>query len=327
MDEGFQKLIADLDAKGIVTKRRTTKLKKYQGGIPFTYGPLAYLLKNRLYIGEMAHKDKWYRGEHKPILERKLFDSVQALLESHKVERRVKRTQSGALLMDKLYDDRGNLMSPSYSTKKGVRYRSYVSSALLRGRKADAGSISRIAAIPVEAAITEFISKEFARLLGTDDRFRELLDRTLARIDLRKNSLRLSLLDPDHDDTYSSGPGRARIVDLPWSYEAAKSPFPRPDETDGPDPQLVNAIVRAHAWVKLLNDGKFDTIETLAEAVKLNPNVLRQNIRLAFLDPRIADAIMQDRISNVSVTDLARCDAINWDKQARELFEGAAGWF
>ncbi|EKS41462.1 recombinase family protein [Afipia broomeae] len=317
--QGFQKLIADLDAKGIVTKRRTTKLKKYQGGIPFTYGPLAYLLKNRLYIGEMAHKDKWYRGEHKPILDRKLFESVQALLKSHKVERRVKRTQSGALLMGKLYDDRGNLMSPSYSTKKGVRYRFYVSSALLRGRKADAGSVSRIAAIPVETAITEFISREFAKHLGTDGSFRELLHLTLARIDLRKSSLRLSLLDPDQDCTDGMGPGRARIVDLPWSYEAAKSPFPHPDETTGPDPQLVNAIVRAHAWVKLLNDGKFDTIETLAEAVKLNPNVLRQNIRFAFLDPHITDAIIQGRMADISITDLAQCNAISWKGQTRDL--------
>jgi hypothetical protein len=39
--------------------------------------------------------------------------------------------------MGKLYDDRGNPMSPNYSTKNGIRYRFYVSSALLRGRKAE----------------------------------------------------------------------------------------------------------------------------------------------------------------------------------------------
>jgi len=53
--------------------------------------------------------------------------------------------------------------------------------------------------------------------------------------------------------------------------------------------------------------------------VKLNPNVLRQNIRLAFLDPRITDAVVQGRMANVGVTDLAQCDAINWDEQARYL--------
>src|ERR1700712_3369119 len=45
--QSFAKLVADLDAKGIVTKRRDTKVKKFNGGIPFTYGPPAHFLKKR----------------------------------------------------------------------------------------------------------------------------------------------------------------------------------------------------------------------------------------------------------------------------------------
>src|SRR5216684_4036290 len=52
----FAKLVEAFDAKCIVTKRRDTKVRKYNGGIPFTYGPLAHFLKNRLYIGETGHK-------------------------------------------------------------------------------------------------------------------------------------------------------------------------------------------------------------------------------------------------------------------------------
>src|SRR5438876_5962151 len=37
--QSFSKLVADLDRRGIVTKRRNTKVAKYQGGIPFSYGP------------------------------------------------------------------------------------------------------------------------------------------------------------------------------------------------------------------------------------------------------------------------------------------------
>ena len=50
-------------------------------------------------------------------------------------------------------DDRGNRMSPSFSVKRGVRYPFYVSSALLRGRKAQAGSVARVSAAEIEAAI------------------------------------------------------------------------------------------------------------------------------------------------------------------------------
>src|SRR5882724_4010525 len=76
----FGKLVADLDRRGIVTKRRNTKVAKYNGGIPFTYGPLAHFLKNRIYLGEVHHGGKWFKGEHAAIVDRPTFDRVQQLL-------------------------------------------------------------------------------------------------------------------------------------------------------------------------------------------------------------------------------------------------------
>jgi DNA invertase Pin-like site-specific DNA recombinase len=71
--KSFSRLVADLDKRGTVTKRRNTKVAKYQGGIPFTYGPLAYLLKNRIYLGEMHYAGGWFKGEHEAILDRGNF--------------------------------------------------------------------------------------------------------------------------------------------------------------------------------------------------------------------------------------------------------------
>ena len=45
---------------------------------PFTRGPLAYLLRNRFYIGEVAFKGEILKGEQPAILDRALFDAVQA---------------------------------------------------------------------------------------------------------------------------------------------------------------------------------------------------------------------------------------------------------
>jgi site-specific DNA recombinase len=151
--QSFGQLVEDLDAKGVVTKRRDTKVKKFNGGIPFTYGPLAYFLKNRIYVGETGHKEKWFPGEHAAIVDRKIFDQVQQLLAAQPAARKARRTASEALLMGKLYDDRGNRMSPSYSANNGVHYRFYVSSALLRGRKADVGSVGRVPAAEIESAV------------------------------------------------------------------------------------------------------------------------------------------------------------------------------
>jgi site-specific DNA recombinase len=115
--QSFSKLVADLDRRGIVTKRRSTKVTKYNGGIPFTYGPLAYFLKNRIYLGEVHHGGKWFEGEHEAIVDRVTFDGVQQLLAVKINGRKVKRSESGALLIGKLCDDRGNRMSPSFPAR------------------------------------------------------------------------------------------------------------------------------------------------------------------------------------------------------------------
>ena len=52
------KLQDDLKAKRIFSKSRPELKKGSKGGVPFTYGSLAYLLRNRIYRGEMGHKGK-----------------------------------------------------------------------------------------------------------------------------------------------------------------------------------------------------------------------------------------------------------------------------
>jgi hypothetical protein len=54
----LNRLIIDLRQRGIVTKVRSVKAGRTIGGIPFTRGPLAHLLRNRFYLGEVV-----YRGE------------------------------------------------------------------------------------------------------------------------------------------------------------------------------------------------------------------------------------------------------------------------
>src|SRR5467141_533147 len=49
-------VMTDLRNKNIVTKVRTLKTGETVGGIPFTRGPLAHLLRNRFYIGDVPFK-------------------------------------------------------------------------------------------------------------------------------------------------------------------------------------------------------------------------------------------------------------------------------
>ena len=158
----LRRLTADLNEKGIVSKQRTSSSGRDTGGIRFTYGPLAYLLKNRTYLGEMGHKGSWFPGEHEAIIDPALFNAVQELLTTNSVIRHQQRTDNQALLKGLLFDDRGNRMSPSFSTKRGVRYRFYVSSAILSGRRDQAGSTSRVAAADLESVIVSVLRERFA---------------------------------------------------------------------------------------------------------------------------------------------------------------------
>jgi site-specific DNA recombinase len=60
-------LMADLRKRGIVTKLRTLRSGQKVGGIPFTRGPLAHLLRNRFYIGEVTFKGEVLKGEQTPF--------------------------------------------------------------------------------------------------------------------------------------------------------------------------------------------------------------------------------------------------------------------
>jgi site-specific DNA recombinase len=287
--QSFGKLVEDLDSKGIVTKRRDTKVEKFNGGILFTYGPLAYFLKNRVYIGETGHKDKWFPGEHAGIVDLKTFDQVQQLLKSKSEGRDATRTASEALLLGKLYDDKGNRMSPSYSTKNGVRYRFYVSSALLRGRKTDAGSVGRVSAAEIESAVLTALQPHHEReeTNNGQDPFG-----AVERVVISRDQLLLTFAGSTGADVE----GFPAEIKVAWSTKAKDSA--RAVESNGSseglhNEALIQSIVRAHVWMHSLREGTYESIENLADANRMHPKVVRQALRLAFLSPNITSAIFE----------------------------------
>ena len=289
--QSFGKLVEDLDKMGVVTKRRDTKVKKFNGGIPFTYGPLAHFLKNRVYVGETGHKDKWFPGEHAAIIERETFDQVQKLLASKPAGRKARRTASEALLMGKLYDDRGNRMSPSFSSKNGVRYRFYVSSALLRGRKAEAGSVGRVSATKIESVVLTALQPHQGREEANNgyDPFG-----VVGRVVIARDHLMLTIASSATTDM----DGTTAEIRIAWS---PKTTDPAPaigsnDVQQGTHNEvLVQSVVRAHAWAQSLRDGTYRSVENLAEANCLHPKVVRQALRLAFLSPEVTSPILEGR--------------------------------
>ena len=61
-------LVADLRKSGLSTKVRTLRTGRTVGGIPFGRGPLAHMLRNRFYIGEVVFKGDVLAGEQPAIV-------------------------------------------------------------------------------------------------------------------------------------------------------------------------------------------------------------------------------------------------------------------
>jgi hypothetical protein len=57
----------------------------------------------------------------------------------------------------RIFDDRGNRMSPSHSRKGSTRHRYYVSSALIQGQPQSAGFVARVPAAKIEAVVLDLV--------------------------------------------------------------------------------------------------------------------------------------------------------------------------
>src|SRR5437660_12707853 len=246
-------LAEDLDQRGIRSKPRRLSSGRTVGGGRFGVGALAYLLKNRFYIGEVVYRGEVHRGEHEPILDSALFEAVQAKLAAQAVTRRCRLRGSPAILSGRLFDNRGNRMSPTHANKGGARYRYYVSQAVLQRKPPPAGSISRVAAAEIEALVITALRNQL-RASGAGEQLPdndlELLERHLERVTLTSNHLELrlrqSLAATEADNNGSSTPRIANVtMTVPWT---------------SPVPPAVKGIIRVPAHNTPMTPSRRDTL-------------------------------------------------------------------
>ena len=122
----------ELEALSIQSKLRTSASGGISGGKPFARGAIYLMLQNRIYRGEIVHKEQSHPGEHPPIIDQPLWDAVQAQLACNAAQRNEGgKTRQPSLLAAMLFDRDGNRMTPSHAIKKGTRYRYYVSGSLI----------------------------------------------------------------------------------------------------------------------------------------------------------------------------------------------------
>jgi DNA invertase Pin-like site-specific DNA recombinase len=150
--KSVQELKQALDAAGTVSKIRTAADGTQYGAQPLSRGALYLMLQNRIYRGEIVHKGKSYPGEHEAIVDKALWDEVQAILSENRVDRATGQTgKEPSLLMGVLFDARGGRMSPTHANKRGTRYRYYISRSLQGGSAKTEGQ--RIPAVGLETLV------------------------------------------------------------------------------------------------------------------------------------------------------------------------------
>ena len=148
----------DLDSAGIVSKVRTASDGSPYGGQPLARGALYLMLQNRVYRGEIVHKGKSYPGEHEAIIDETHWGDVQAILSENRVDRaKGKAGNEPSLLMGILFDAQGGRMSPTHATKRGIRYRYYISRSLLEGQTKARIEGQRIPAAALESLLVRRI--------------------------------------------------------------------------------------------------------------------------------------------------------------------------
>ena len=210
------------------------------GGVRLSRGALYWLLRNPVYVGRVSHKGQIFEGRQAPIVDLALWEKAQELLSAKSASRRKRHViPGGRPLAGRLFDDRGNAMSPTYTTRpSGRRYAYYISQALLQNAKERAGSVPRVRAEEIERLVSNAMH-EVGRADTSDPEARrpQLIERVVVykdRVEIQKASA-----GEEGEDATVMVPvrlgyrNRVRVLD---------------DGTTRPDATIVRAMARAHEW-------------------------------------------------------------------------------
>jgi DNA invertase Pin-like site-specific DNA recombinase len=320
----LNRLMADLRERRIVTKVRSLKTGRTVGGIPFTRGPLAHLLRNRFYIGEVVFKGEVLPGEQPAILDRGLFDAVQTKLNDQRTNHSSARAKSDALLIDRIYDDRGNRMSPSHARKLGLRYRYYVSSPLLHGQPGRAGSVRRVPAAEVEALVAGAVREHLED--ATESADRDLIRNHVVRVEVQADQLAVELKADASTDPPNAADNDRLVLRIPWRKMSMRrrrdiivpaslpSHDPRPIRAET-RATLVASIARGRCWLDEIVADTVTGVEQIAARDKCSIRQVNMTISLAFLAPKLVKAAVEGRLPRgIGVTRLRDAPA-EWSRQ------------
>ncbi|KAF0810061.1 site-specific integrase protein [Alcanivorax sp. S71-1-4] len=146
-DRSTTHMVRNYAAEGIRTKTGRTFCKQ----------SIYKLLHNRMYLGEIVHKGRYYPGQHPPILTRAQWQAAHDVLAQTAEERRAAVATDGRglpLLRGLLFTTSGERLIPTHTVRKGRCYR-YYTPAKDRHYGAGASNFGSLPAESIEALVVE----------------------------------------------------------------------------------------------------------------------------------------------------------------------------
>jgi site-specific DNA recombinase len=323
----------ELRRRGVTTKRYVAASGRTVGGQPFSRGHIYKLLSNPLYIGEIAHKGTRYPGQHPAIIDADTWQAVQAQLnENTRGNRTRANAKEPSLLSGLLSDEKGNRLTPTHAVKSGRRYRYYAAANGSAAFRISAGEIEPVVTGQVAAFLGrtgEVLDELGAGQLGPDvlkaamarasalatelrsgsgavqrEVVVALVDRVTigtvsVRIELKREALAARLLGDASNRLDLDG---TIVIEAPLSATRRGVETRLVIQGDGaaaadrePDPALVKAVARGHAWFDDLVTGRAKSVNEIAAREGLTPRYVARLLDLAFLPPTLVEAILEGR--------------------------------
>lgn len=290
----------------------------------FTHGALYHILANRVYVGDIVHKDRAYPGAHAAIIATDIFDRVQQKLKAGTPPPPGFRSKGREpMLLGKLFDDLGTPMTSAHANKPDRRYFYYVSTAVTTRKRA--GSLPRVSAPKLERTVAELVAPHLDRhWLAAAPKG---VFSAIQRAELGAKKLVVEI-DPEALAPRSADEGGdVTSVRLEFEHTLARPAAGRlvldNDQSASPrvDRSLVRAIVQARRWQDLLASGEVVSIEALAQQEKISPVYLGQLLPFAYLARDLIETILDGRQpSRLSLIGLIKAALpMRWAEQ-RTLF-------
>lgn len=359
-DEEKAKLVTSIFQKYVVLKS-TTLLKDWlaEQGHNISVGNLNCILRNKAYIGLVGHKGTWYPGEHQGIIPIELFEQVQAVMADNHINRQHYEPKK-SLLSGKLYDDKGNAMSPSWSTgSSGKKYRYYVSQAIIRKEPSKLGKIGKVSLPQLENFIDSWFDrflrekqkihsyiqhfevakqKKILKLLSSYTITRSIEKALIKRVQLNPNEVEITLHTEQVVELFNAIYENREMRLLKPEELKTENTYTEPyhigtiangekiivgqfvEPKKRPNTELIKILNQAYTWHQDVINGT--STQGIAKRDKVCVQYVRRILNLSFLSPKIVRSILNGtQPADCTLKKLLSIKFSNWQEQEQIFYK------